>query len=197
MLLLLLSEFHEEITERWLVGLDQATMAVVHSWMTPRLTQVMFGFTRIGSWQFMLPFVTLLLLFLLLKRHGREAAILAIAVGGSAVLNIGLKLWFHRARPEVPWALAHEQSFSFPSGQAVAALCFYATGTFLLARGRRGTTRTILIVIVGLVILGIGISRVYLGVHYPSEIVAGYLVGMVWVSAVLMAGYYLKRMNKP
>jgi undecaprenyl-diphosphatase len=189
-LLLLLNEFHEEIAEPWLRNIDQGAMRVVHSWYTPEMTRVMLTFTFMGSWEFIASCVGLLIFALLYGRRTREAASLAVAVGGSAVLNVGLKLWFHRLRPEVPWVLVHESSFSFPSGHAVVAFCFYATITLLLARRGRVATRAISTVSAIFIILGIGTSRVYLGVHYPSDIAAGYLVGIVWVAATLVAARY-------
>jgi undecaprenyl-diphosphatase len=197
MLLLLLNEFHEEITEPWLSNLDLAAMKRIHSWTAPELTRVMFAFTGIGSLQFLLPTVSSIVVILILVRRKADASILAIAVGGSAGLNVLLKIWFHRARPEVAWALTHEHSFSFPSGHAVAAFCFCAAIVFLLARRRHVVTRIILIVAALFMIVGIGMSRVYLGVHYPSDIAAGYLVGMVWTGSVLISSVYLATEAKP
>jgi len=192
LLLLILSEFHEEITQPWLSTLDQRAMGAVHAWTAPGLTRAMLIFTFIGGWLFVTPTVVLLTLLLLLRRARQDAALLALTVGGSAALNLSLKLFFHRARPNVPWALTHETSFSFPSGHAVAAFCFYAMIAYLLARGRRGTTRIISILITAVVIFGVGLSRIYLGVHYPSDIAAGYLVGALWVSSVILALHYLE-----
>ena len=192
LLLAVLAEFHEEITHPWLSTLDQRAMSSVHAWTAPGLTRAMLVCTFIGGLAFVAPTVVLLILVLLFRHARRDAGVLALTVGGSAALNVGLKLFFHRTRPTVPWALAHEPSFSFPSGHAVAAFCFYATIAYLLARGRRGTTRTILIIIAVGIIFGIGLSRVYLGVHYPSDIAAGYLARALWVSSVILALHYLE-----
>src|SRR5215831_15463629 len=116
-------------------------MSAVHAWTAPALTRAMLICTFIGNWRFVTPTVVVLILLLLLRRAQREVAVLALAVGGSAALNVGLKFFFHRARPSVAWALTHELSFSFPSGHAVAASCLYATIAYLLARGRQATTR--------------------------------------------------------
>jgi undecaprenyl-diphosphatase len=187
LLLFVLSEFRREIRQPWLSTLDQRAMSAVHACTAPSLTRAMLICTFIGGWKFVTPTVIVLILLLLLRRARRDAAILALAVGGSAALNLGLKFFFHRARPSVPWALTHELSFSFPSGHAVAASCFYATIAYLAVRGRQATTRTALITIAVLIALGIGLSRVYLGVHYPSDIAAGYLAGVLWVSTVILA----------
>lgn len=193
LLLLLLGEFHEEITKPWFSALDQRTMSIVHGWTTPGLTRAMLICTFIGGWSFVEPTVVLLILLLLFRHAQRDAGVLALTVGGSAALNVGLKLFFQRTRPSVPWALAHEQSFSFPSGHAAAAFCFYATIAYLLARRRPAMTRSVLIIIAVFIVLGVGLSRVYLGVHYPTDIAAGYLVGALWVSTVILALHYLER----
>jgi undecaprenyl-diphosphatase len=192
LLLFILSEFHEEITQPWLSTLDQRAMRAVHAWTTPGLTRLMLICTFIGGWRFITTVVSPLVLVMLFRHAKRDAGVLALTVGGSAALNVGLKLFFHRTRPTVPWTVAHELSFSFPSGHAVAAFCFYATTAYLFARNRRGTMRAVLIVIAAGIIFGVGVSRVYLGVHYPSDIVAGYLVGALWVSCVMLAWYYLE-----
>jgi membrane-associated phospholipid phosphatase len=192
LLLLVLTEFHEEITDPWLTTLNQAIMKAVHTWTMPGLTRAMFVLSFIGSWKCLAPASSVLVLFLFF-RHARDAAIIiAVAVGGSAALNVGLKLWFQRARPEVFWALIDERGFSFPSGRAVAAFCFYGTVTYLLLRRNRGRVNVLGSAALMIVVLGIGLSRVYLGVHYPSDIFAGYLVGAVWVCAVVLAARWLK-----
>jgi len=193
LLMFLLTEFHEEITEPWLGEVDRHAMSVVHSNATPMLTDAMFALSMVGSWKFVTPTVVLLFLFLLFRRAIADATVLAVAVGGSALLNIGLKLWFQRARPDVPWALASEHSFSFPSGHAVGAFSFYGTTIYLLLRSSRSPGRVAVASIMMALIVGIGLSRVYLGVHYPSDIVAGYLVGFVFVSAVVLASRRLSK----
>ncbi|HJY87584.1 MAG TPA: phosphatase PAP2 family protein [Candidatus Acidoferrales bacterium] len=188
-LLLLLAEFHEEITEPWLSQLDQLTMATIHRWASPGLDKMMFGLSFVGSWKFMPVAAVVVSIVLAWRRCARELLLFALALGGSAILNLGLKAWFHRVRPEVNWALVHEPSFSFPSGHAVAGFTFYATSACLVfRRTRAGLVRAAVVALAVSLIIGIGFSRVYLGFHYPTDVAAGYLVGLVWVSALLLAG---------
>lgn len=186
-LMLVLGEFRRVISKPGLASLDRGLMSAVHSWSSPWLTHAMFGFSLIGSWGFVIPSAVLLFLYLFFKGAKREAVILAVAVGASAALNLWLKLWFYRVRPAVPWTLTHEASFSFPSGHAVSAFCFYATLTYLFVQGKQKWSNAVLIVASLFMISGIGLSRVYLGVHYPSDIAAGYLEGAVWVAVVIFA----------
>jgi undecaprenyl-diphosphatase len=185
-LLLVLSEYRQQITEPWLTSLDQGLMSVVHSWARPWLTDAMLAFSFLGSWEFVVPLSIVLVLCQLSRGAKGAAGLLAIAVGGSAALNLCLKYWFHRARPAVPWALTSEASFSFPSGHAVTAFCLYATLAYLHLRSGDKRIDAAWMVAALFMTLGIGLSRVYLGVHYPSDIAAGYLVGGFWVTAVIL-----------
>src|SRR5262249_12831819 len=97
-LLLLLAEFHEEITEPWLSQLDQLTMATIHRWASPGLDKMMFGLSFVGSWKFMPVAAVVVSIVLAWRRCARELLLFALALGGSAILNLGLKAWFHRVR---------------------------------------------------------------------------------------------------
>jgi undecaprenyl-diphosphatase len=130
--------------------------------------------------------VLAILAFLLLHRS-RAAALLAITMVGAAALVTVLKLAFHRARP-VPFYGASPQSFSFPSGHALGSFCFYgALATVLSDRLSKGRARAGLWLAAAFLIAMIGLSRVYLGVHYPTDVIAGYGAALVWVAAVRIA----------
>lgn len=128
-------------------------------------------------------------------RAGLSEALLTIfAVGGSALMNVGLKLYFHRQRPDVSWALAHESSFSFPSGHSVAAICLYGILAYvLIARVKSLSARAVILGTAVLLVLGIGLSRIFLGVHYPSDVAAGYLAGSIWLLTVISSDLKYRR----
>jgi undecaprenyl-diphosphatase len=120
-------------------------------------------------------------------RRGRmnDAAVLIAALGGAGVINALLKLVFQRPRPEL--AFVHLETYSFPSGHAAVATAMFATLAFVVGRrsGRRravavAATATALIVLVGF-------SRLYLGVHYLSDVLAGWSFGLAWASLCLIA----------
>ena len=115
-----------------------------------------------------------------------------------AVILIGvLKLYFHRARPDVSWALAEEHSFSFPSGHSIVAVVLYGSLVYLgFPLLRQMWQRVVVSVVAVGMIAGIGLSRIYLGVHYPSDVAAGYLVGCAWLTTVMVAEWGVRTMDR-
>ncbi|MFC4601699.1 phosphatase PAP2 family protein [Cohnella hongkongensis] len=113
--------------------------------------------------------------------HRKELLLLVFSVGGAAGLNSLLKNAFQRERPALH-RLAEETGYSFPSGHSMAAFALYGAMAYLLWRhiaSRAG--RTALIAAAAVLVLSIGLSRIYLGVHYPSDVLAGYLASLVWL----------------
>ncbi|HEY2897017.1 MAG TPA: phosphatase PAP2 family protein [Gemmatimonadaceae bacterium] len=129
--------------------------------------------------------------WLALRRRWRWLALWAVAIVGGLLLDEMLKLAFHRARPSVASEFITKSSWSFPSGHAMNSLVGYAMLAFLL-REHLTNTRARLVVTIGAVILiaAIGFSRLYLGVHYLSDVTAGYLAGSAWVLACVTAERY-------
>lgn len=116
-----------------------------------------------------------------------ETVILAISLAGGWVLNVALKVLFHRPRPDIHH-LVEAEGYSFPSGHAMVATAFYGMLGYLLwlnLRKRLNRSRYV-IVFTALLILSIGISRVYLGVHYPSDVIAGFAAGGVCLVACII-----------
>jgi len=119
--------------------------------------------------------------FFLLKRQYGGFLPLAAALGGGYLLSKGLKLYYARARPEYVNPSHYVDSFSFPSGHALVAAVVYLTLGALLARFV--ATRGLKIYVLGTAILLafiVGLTRVYLGVHYPTDVLAGWTVGLLW-----------------
>ncbi|MDB4909582.1 MAG: hypothetical protein JWO39_405 [Gemmatimonadetes bacterium] len=129
--------------------------------------------------------------WLALRRMWRWFALWTIAIVGGMLLDEILKLAFRRARPSVASEFISSGSWSFPSGHAMNSLVGYAMLAFLL-RERLANPRARTAVTVGAVLLiaAIGFSRLYLGVHYLSDVTAGYLAGSAWVLACVTAERY-------
>jgi undecaprenyl-diphosphatase len=195
-MMLTIAEVHEHLgvprMERW----DDHIQDRVHGDTTPGLTRVMFALTWIGSPEVLGPAIPLLAAALWCRGLRRAPVVWLAATGGAAVLVTVLKLHFRRVRPDLPWAFVHEPSYSFPSGHSVLAVVVYGSLIFLGMRHlRRSWERVAVCVVAGALILGIGISRIYLGVHYPSDVAAGYFVGAVWLGAVMGADWYVRRVE--
>lgn len=118
-------------------------------------------------------------------RRPGEALVLIVSLAGAWGANEGLKMLFARTRPD--WgALIAADGYSFPSGSAMVAVAFYGMAAYLLCqRIRSGRLSSAVVAIIAFLILMIGIGRVYLGVHYPSDILAGFALGGVWLLAMM------------
>ncbi|OIK15655.1 phosphatase PAP2 family protein [Bacillus sp. MUM 116] len=165
---------------------DSTIISAVQGLETPVLTKVMKFFTYIGSTKVVIILSLFLLFFLYKVLHHRLELILFVSViAGAGILNGLLKHFFHRARPNLH-RLIEISGYSFPSGHAMSTFALYGIIAFLLWRhisSRMG--RTILIIISCFMILAIGISRIYLGVHYPSDIIGGYFASGFWLAAAI------------
>lgn len=129
-----------------------------------------------------LVFVVLAVLgYLAFERKGREMALLALAVGGGTALSTVLKELFDRGRPEVVSRLAPTVTASFPSGHSMLAAVVYLTLGALLARvAAQRRVKTYVLGLAMLLTVLVGLSRVYLGVHYPTDVLAGWSAGLAW-----------------
>jgi undecaprenyl-diphosphatase len=166
----------------YMKSFDSSIILSVQGMEAPTMTMIMKFFTFIGAG---LPiviiavFVLVILYFVL--GHRRELILFTTAVIGSSLLNVLLKLLFHRPRPDLH-RIIEATGFSFPSGHAMAAFSLYATLIFLLWKNASaGSARVLLLLIGSAFIAAIGLSRIYLGVHYPSDVIAGYLASGFWV----------------
>ena len=139
--------------------------------------------------------------FLWRTEHKHSARLLLAATAGSILLNNVLKLYFDRPRPEVFDRLTHTASSSFPSGHAMSATVVYGTVGYLLARlHKRPWARAVTLLLAVTMILLICFSRLYLGVHYPSDVLAGIVIGLAWSGfcmATLEASLALARRRAP
>jgi undecaprenyl-diphosphatase len=171
---------------------DLAIRDWIHRFASHSLTRGMVALSAIGGSVLAAAFMTSLLSFLFLGWR-RAAAWLAITMAGALLLDLTLKYAFHRARP-APFFGPVPHTYSFPSGHALFSFCFYGVLAGLLTARIRGLLwRIVIWIAAAALILGIGLSRIYLGVHYPSDVLAGYLAAALWVSAMLTLDRLRKR----
>lgn len=144
-------------------------------------TRFMTGVTYFASAFFLqITYGALLLLYLLLKKWKLAVEIAAIGIGGF-VVNYFMKLFFHRIRPPHP-LIAPLKSFSFPSGHATSGFIFYGLVTYLIWKTKIPKPYKYItgFVLIAFSIL-IGFSRIYLRLHYPSDVAAGFCIGFSWL----------------
>jgi undecaprenyl-diphosphatase len=164
---------------------DLAIRAAVHEQASERLTSVMKFVTRLGSGYLLWPCGTVIVLGLVSAKRRREAAFFVIAVVGANAWNEALKLVFHRARPEAYFGYAQPSNYSFPSGHSFVSFCFYLALAEMTMEAHWSMIRKIALwILAGLLVLAIGVSRVYLGVHYPSDVLGGYAAAVAWTFGV-------------
>jgi len=194
--LILFAWLSGEVFEGELQQLDSSVRAMVHAFSSPQMTRVMQALTFLGSLEFLSALFVLFVILFLAQGMRRAAMWFAVAAGGSEILDAVLKLAFHRSRP-VPFFGAAPPSYSFPSGHAMSSFCFYGVLAGLYsARIRSRAARILAWIVSAALIAGIGLSRIYLGVHYPTDVVAGYLAGAVWVSTLLFVDRLGARKSK-
>lgn len=164
---------------------DLAVRSWVHQFASPAMTRAMTAISLLGYKILIVELVLALAVFLYL-RWRRAAAWLAITMAGALALDQALKYAFHRPRPQVFFG-TQPHSYSFPSGHALCSFCFYAVLAGLIAaRTRSWALRITAGALAAVLVIAIGLSRIYLGMHYPSDVLGGYLAAAIWVSAMLV-----------
>ncbi|HEX6038723.1 phosphatase PAP2 family protein [Longimicrobium sp.] len=174
------------------IGPDDAILRYVHGHATPGWDAVMEFISLIGYAYGVVPMVFVVLVALLVARKRGNALFWAVALGGAGALNQAAKLTFRRARPELWLSSAPEHTYSFPSGHAMGSMALVAALAVLAWPTR---WRWWAIVVGGAFTLLVGFSRVYLGVHYPSDVVAGWSASLAWVLGLSLVAY--GRIGKP
>lgn len=171
----------EDVIEKENIFFDQPVLRFVHARATPVLDSWMIFFSRAGSGLVLVPFDTFIFTWLLLKKQRREAFFWGLAVGGASLINFLAKLGFSRARPSLWIPLMSETTFSFPSGHAMQSMALATTLVILFWHTR--WQYVVLLLSVSFVI-AVGLSRIYLGVHYPSDVLAGWCASVAWVGGL-------------
>lgn len=173
------AELMDEVREGESFVFDEPVLLFAHDMATAGFDRTFLLFSALGYQWGVVPFDIALVLFLALKRHAREALFAALALGGSALLNLATKQVFARERPSLWESIAPETTFSFPSGHAMGSMTL-AWVCLLLAW--RTPWRWPVAIVALLFTTLVGLSRVYLGVHYPSDILAGWTAASVWAA---------------
>lgn len=174
---------------------DMSIIGVIQGMEMPWLTKVLKFFTWIGSGSVVAPvtFIAFFLLYFIFK-YRQQAFLFVSVIAGTVLLNELLKLYFKRERPEI-YRIIDAGGFSFPSGHTMMAFSLYTIITYVAWRNVKSSFgRVLLVLFATFMISMIAVSRIYLGVHYPSDIVGGLAASALWVTiAVTVYGLYQNR----
>ena len=170
-----------------LTRFDVTVLETLHRHATPAGTALFIAISRLGSPLTMTIIALGGVLLLARRRDGIVLSGWVAAFAGALVLDNWLKLVIRRPRPTYAAALIHDATWSFPSGHAMGALVGYGMLAYVLVLFAKGDYRTRIAIVAtaALTIIAIGVSRLYLGVHYFSDVMGGYAAGMLWLSACI------------
>jgi undecaprenyl-diphosphatase len=182
------------LTNDPLVRFDEAVASNLHQMATPALTKFFLIITALGSVETIVLGGLLVGAFFAVRRQWLYFWTWLAALAGSAALNQLLKAFFARPRPYFEQPLLMESSYSFPSGHAMESLVFYGMLAYFAVLGlQTWRARTAVVFGAALLVLLIGFSRMYLGVHYFSDVVAGFAAGSVWLSTCITGMELVRR----
>jgi len=176
----LLAWLFQEVLEREAFAFDSSWLYWLHGYANPSRDAVMLTITQLADARVVILIVAVTLVILWWQHHREEAKFFAVACLGALILNTGLKLFFTKPRPHIFPSLIAETSFSFPSGHALGGFVMYGFLAYLLSAHFPKFSKLIYTLAVFTIAL-IGLSRMYIGVHWPTDIIAGYGIGYLWL----------------
>ncbi|WP_162053524.1 phosphatase PAP2 family protein [Pontibacter pamirensis] len=185
-----------EILQGDKLGVDESAFSFAADIASPALDSFIKFITFFASRQFLTPAALLLIAyFLFVRRHRWYSVKVPVVALGSITLNIVLKFFFDRPRPLMP--LVEASGLSFPSGHSMVAASFYGLIIYLVWHNVQPKIwRNVLVALLVIFVILIGFSRVYLRVHYATDVLAGFSAGFIWVVVGLWALRRLERLSK-
>jgi membrane-associated phospholipid phosphatase len=180
----LLAELSDEVLEKEAFAIDKAILLHIHRLTSPVLDSLMVSITSLGDPKTVVPMTFVIIGLLWWQRYRIEAQIFALNAFGGAVLSYVLKLAFNKPRPQLWQSPITETTFSYPSGHALGSMVLYGFLSYVLATIYPRYAK-LFYGIATLLISLIGLSRLYLGVHWPTDILAGYAIGFLWITVCI------------
>ena len=193
----LFAQLAEVVMEGATQSLDEYGLRWINSHQSETLDHVMMEITSLGNFAVLLVMLLVVSAFLWLSKHKLSVVLMLLAVGGGYLANNVLKLFFDRDRPSVFEPVADVMTSSFPSGHAMVSTIAYLSVAYLVGRleptkAMRRITWALAVVIIILV----AISRMYLGVHYPSDVIGGIIAGVAWLGFVVAGMHAVQFFSK-
>ncbi|MCR8846786.1 phosphatase PAP2 family protein [Rossellomorea sp. SC111] len=184
----------EEWKENEIAQFDNGVFEIVRGTISPNLTEIMTFITFLGGIKGITIFSGCAVVILLFMKKYPLALFVSITIMTGAGFNGLLKWIFKRERPDIE-ALIQQGGYSFPSGHSMSSFIFYGSLAFILFRALdRKRFKWASVILVAMLVLLIGMSRIYLGVHYPSDILGGFTAGGAWLTlCITIYMYFYKR----
>jgi len=176
---------------------DRDARDTIHALSTPALTHVMVTVSTLGSAWALFPIGVLVVVLYLRRGNKHSAVLLIVAMAGALPIERGLKVAFQRPRPNPFFDYPIPNTYSLPSGHALFSVVFFGMLAALVSPALSSLWKKVLLWIVAAIPpVVIGFSRIYLGVHYATDVIAGYTAAVVWVLA-LVIGWSVTRRVQP
>lgn len=191
--IVIFSELAEEMLENEINAIDEAVIQRINLFENATLDQIMIFVTELGSVWFLSLCTLAAIIALWVKAKDKLGILfLLVAIGGGGALTKLLKHLYGRGRPSINPEI-DAIGYSFPSGHSMGSLIFYGFIAYLIVRSsRKPFTKWMTILVAGFLVVWIGFTRIYLGAHYPSDVLAGHLAGAIWLMITILALEWIK-----
>lgn len=174
----------DEVRDGDTLPIDRYILTAIYSGLSsPTMDAIVSAGTYAGGVPFIVTVTVGLLAYLTYRKAYSKALFLGLVMAGTACANIVLKLFFERQRPDLWQQIVEEVTFSFPSGHAMGSM---AIGLSIITLTWNTKWRTLIVLATTTYIIFIGFTRLYLGVHYPSDILAGWILSAGWVALLII-----------
>ncbi len=168
----------------WLLPFEESCLLTLKAWANPTLDRYMTALTWLAQGEITIPILLLMGGVLVYRNEAIAALVLAIALSGSWLLNGIFKSIFRRKRPDLWASSKRPMDYSYPSGHSMSAISFYGLLSAELTHCL-SIPLSITVPLAVVITLGVGFSRVYLGMHWPTDVLSGWIAGGIWLGACL------------
>jgi membrane-associated phospholipid phosphatase len=177
-----------QLRERELFSFDKALLLWIHQFANPLFDRLFLFITALGDSEMVVIILLSTIFWLGMEGRYLDGVRVFILCSGGFLINSVMKLFFTRPHPELWQKLIAEYSFSFPREHAVSSMIIYGFIAYLMKKELPEHKETIQAIAITIVV-AIGFSRLYLGVHYPTDIIAGYGIGFLWLITCLQLNF--------
>jgi undecaprenyl-diphosphatase len=168
----------------WLLPFEESCLLTLRDLANPTLDRYMIALTWLAQGQVTIPILIAIAGILIYRNQVSAALVLAIGLGGSWFLNGIFKSFFRRKRPDLWVSSKRPMDYSYPSGHSMSAISFYGLLAAILTQSL-GIPLAITATLAGGLTLGVGFSRMYFGVHWPTDVLSGWIAGGIWLASCL------------